>query len=158
MMGNVSLGLAQGSIQLVPDGTLLFHIALILVMVAILNRTLFQPINKILKHREQLGGEGRNEAVRIDSLANRKLADYEAALRKARVDGYHQAEVNRLHALSESESKLSAIREEIGSLVHNEKSAIEDQSEQAQRTLAAESEALAVEIRDRILKFSKKDS
>jgi F-type H+-transporting ATPase subunit b len=156
MMGNIFFGLAQGSIQLVPDGTLLFHIALILVMVAVLNRTLFQPVNKILQNRERLSGEGRNEAARIDSLANRKLAEYETALRKARLDGYQEAEVNRLKALSESESKLSSIREEIGSLVHSEKSAIQDQSEQAQRTLAAEAETLAVGIRDRILKSSKR--
>ena len=157
-MGNSFLGLAQGSIQLVPDGTLLFHIALILVMVAILNRTLFQPVNKILQNRERLTGEGRNEAVRIESLANGKLAEYEAALRKARVEGYHEAEIGRLQALTESESKLSSLRDEIGNLVHKEKSAIEDQSEQAQRTIAAETEALAVEIRDRILKSPKKDS
>ena len=90
-MGNSFLALAQGSIQLVPDGTLLFHVALILVMVAVLNRTLFQPVNKILQNRERLSGEGRNEAVRIASLANRKLAEYEADLRKARLDGYHEA-------------------------------------------------------------------
>src|SRR4030095_12893228 len=47
--------LAGTSIQLVPDGTILFHIALILIMIAILNRTLFQPINRILAEREKKG-------------------------------------------------------------------------------------------------------
>jgi len=48
------LGFAENSIQLVPDGTLLLHILIILVMVYVLNATLFKPINQILaKHSGQ---------------------------------------------------------------------------------------------------------
>jgi len=156
-MGNTFLGLAQGSIQLVPDGTLLIHVGLILVMIAVLNRTLFRPINKILQRREMMGEEARDEAVRISALANKRVAEYEAALRKARGDGYREAELARLQGLSESESKLSSTREEIKKLVHMEKLALEDQSDQARRVLAAEAEAVAVEIRNRILKSSRSD-
>ncbi|MGI8733377.1 MAG: ATP synthase F0 subunit B [Pyrinomonadaceae bacterium] len=156
-MGNTFLGLAQGSIQLVPDGTLLIHVGLILVMIAVLNRTLFRPINKILQRREMMGEEARDEAVRISASANKRVAEYEAALRKARGDGYREAELARLQGLSESESKLSSTREEIKKLVHMEKLALEDQSDQARRVLAAEAEAVAVEIRNRILKSSRSD-
>jgi len=38
------LGLAENSIQLVPDGTLILHVLIILVMVYVLNATLFKPI------------------------------------------------------------------------------------------------------------------
>ena len=34
--------LAEASIQLVPDGTMLLHIVVIVVMVAVVNRTLFR--------------------------------------------------------------------------------------------------------------------
>ena len=38
-------------IQLFPDGTLFIHIALILLMIYILNRTLYRPINRVLDTR-----------------------------------------------------------------------------------------------------------
>ena len=44
--------LAETSIQLVPDGTLLLHLLMVGVMVAVLNRTLLKPINQILAERE----------------------------------------------------------------------------------------------------------
>ena len=47
------LGLAENSIQLVPDGTLILHVLIILVMVYVLNATLFKPINQILAARER---------------------------------------------------------------------------------------------------------
>ena len=59
--------LAETSIQLVPDGTILFHIALILVMIAVLNRTLFQPINRILAEREKKGSGALAEAEEMES-------------------------------------------------------------------------------------------
>ena len=48
-----SLGFAENSIQLVPDGTLFLHVLIILVMVYVLNATLFKPINRILEAREK---------------------------------------------------------------------------------------------------------
>jgi F0F1-type ATP synthase membrane subunit b/b' len=42
---------AENSIQLVPDGTLFLHIIIILLMVFVLNATLFKPINRILEER-----------------------------------------------------------------------------------------------------------
>ena len=49
------------SIQLFPDGTIFIHIALILLMIWILNRTFFKPINKVIasreKHKAGPGGE-----------------------------------------------------------------------------------------------------
>ena len=47
------LGFAENSIQLVPDGTLILHVLIILVMVYVLNATLYKPINRILEAREK---------------------------------------------------------------------------------------------------------
>ena len=51
------LAFAEGSIQLVPDGTILLHIVFVLIMVAILNRVLFRPVAQVISERE-----GRNKA------------------------------------------------------------------------------------------------
>ena len=70
MMGSVVLGLAGNPIQLVPDGTLLVHVLLILLMVGILNRTLFQPINRILERRDTWRG-ALEEAMALQASADK---------------------------------------------------------------------------------------
>ena len=58
----VVLAFAEGgAIQLVPDGTIFIHIALILLMIFILNRTFFRPVNRVLDARERNKG-GRSSA------------------------------------------------------------------------------------------------
>lgn len=72
------------SIQLVPDGTIFLHIAIILLMIFILNRTLFRPVNRVLEEREQhtvgRSGEARGVLQRVEESLNR----YERTLREAR--------------------------------------------------------------------------
>src|SRR6476646_5574329 len=43
----------EGSIQLFPDGTIFIHISLILLMIWVLNRTYFRPVNKVIESREK---------------------------------------------------------------------------------------------------------
>ena len=64
------LGFAENSIQLVPDGTLILHVIIILVMVFVLNATLYKPINRILEAREKRLGEeltALNAAARLNA-------------------------------------------------------------------------------------------
>src|SRR5207244_13444608 len=61
------LGFAENSIQLVPDGTLILHIVIILVMVYVLNATLYKPINQILESREKRTRGRLTEAQEIRS-------------------------------------------------------------------------------------------
>ena len=80
----IFLAFAENSIQLVPDGTLLLHLITIVVMVFILNRTLFRPINKVLADREAetLGRE--REAKKLRATVEGSLLKYERGLRDAR--------------------------------------------------------------------------
>jgi len=70
-----------------PDGTLLFHLALIIVMVALLNATLLKPINRILEERERLTKGRLSEAQRTLLIVQEKLLEYERRLREARAEG-----------------------------------------------------------------------
>ena len=79
------LGFAENSIQLVPDGTLLLHILIILVMIFVLNATLYKPINRILEAREKRTKGRLSEAEEIINSVNEKLSDYERQLRQAHV-------------------------------------------------------------------------
>lgn len=147
----ISLAFAENSIQLVPDGTLILHIAIILVMVLILNATLFKPINRILEERERRTRGRSGEAQDILHRVEQKLSHYENSLREARAEGYRLMEQQRAVAMSERQAKLSAVREEINQLIAEQKNIIRAQTEEARATLASDSRRIAAEIGAQIL-------
>ncbi len=138
------LGFAENSIQLVPDGTLFLHVLIILVMVYVLNATLFKPINRILADREQRTRGRLTEAEEILSKVSEKLAEYERALRGARTQAY---------ALSERERQrdLDNMRAQLAASTAAEKEAIKSQADAARITLEADARRIAVEIGSRVL-------
>lgn len=145
------LGLAENSIQLVPDGTLFFHIALILLMIFFLNKTLFKPINRILDERERRIKGGLSEARKVLHDVEESIARYERSLREARAEGYRLLEQERAEAMRERQLKLNEVREEIGRLVEEQKEAIRAQSEEARATLEKDARRMAAEISSHIL-------
>jgi F0F1-type ATP synthase, subunit b len=147
----IFLGFAENSIQLVPDGTLFFHIALILVMVYVLNRTLFKPINRILEERERRTTGRSGEAHDILRRVEEGMTNYERSLREARAEGYRLMEQERARAMTERQTKLNGVREEINTFLSAEKEAIQNQTEEARATLEKDSRRLAAEIGAHIL-------
>lgn len=150
-MSDVILGMAGNSIQLVPDGTLLVHVLLILVMVGVLNRTLFQPINKILDRRDTLGRGALEEARALQASAEKDLERYEAALRTARAEGYKKTEAQRREELAKREVELGQLKTQLAEIIEREKSLLEEQTVDARAVLLDESQRLAAEIHRRIL-------
>lgn len=144
------LFLAQ-SIQLVPDGTLFLHVALIILMVFVLNATLFRPINRILEERDRLSRGGRNAARDILRQADEKLAAYEGALRAARAENYRLMEQERDAALRERQESLSRLRDELEQTLARETQSLAAQVDAARRAIATEAPRLAGEIGAQIL-------
>ncbi len=145
------LGLAENSIQLVPDGTLLLHVLIILVMVYVLNATLFKPINGILAAREKRTRGRLTEAQEITSNVGQKLAEYERALRAARTEAYAFTEHERTGAMQDRQKALDEMRAKLAASVASEKKAIQNQAEAARDTLEADARRIAVEIGSRVL-------
>jgi F-type H+-transporting ATPase subunit b len=147
----ISLAFAENSIQLVPDGTLFFHIAIILIMVFVLNATLFKPINKILEERERRTRGRSGEAYDIMRRVEEKISHYEKTMREARSDGYRLMEQERAAAMAERQATLNAVREEMSNLLAEQKEAINAQSQEVRTALSAEARRLAGEISEQLL-------
>ena len=147
----VLLGFAENSIQLVPDGTLILHVIIILVMVFILNATLYKPINRILAAREKRTRGRLSEAQQIMSDVSEKVASYERQLRQARAESYALTEQERTAAMQERQRKLNEMRQQLAESISKEKQSIEQQAEAARRTLEDESRQIAGEISARVL-------
>jgi|SRR5712671_841427 len=145
------LGFAENSIQLVPDGTLLLHVFLILVMVYVLNATLFRPINRILEAREKRTQGRLTEAQEILANVSQKLAEYERALRAARTEAYALSEHERAAAIKDRQRDLDEMRAKLAASTAAEKEAIKRQADAARISLEAEARHIAVEIGSRVL-------
>ncbi len=148
----IFLGFAENSIQLVPDGTLFIHITLILVMVAVLNATLFKPINRILAERDRRTRGRFGEAKETLRSVEEKMTQYERTLREARAEGYRRMEQERAEALVERQAKLNAAREAIDRSLTAEKESVQAQAEEARQSLQRAARQIAAEIGTHILR------
>jgi F-type H+-transporting ATPase subunit b len=144
--------LAENSIQLVPDGTLFLHIFLIILMVFILNLTLFRPVNRILDERERQTHGSSNDAKKIFKQVESDLEKYEQSLRGARTEGYQLLEYQRTEALRERQGMLRSLREELELSSEQQKNSINAQAEEARLTLEADSRQVAAKISRHILR------
>jgi F-type H+-transporting ATPase subunit b len=145
------LGFAENSIQLVPDGTLILHVLIIVLMVWILNRTLYKPINRILEAREKRTRGRLTEAQEILRDVSGKVSDYEKQLRQARADAYASTEQERTTAMQERQGKLNEMRQQLAESIATEKRAIQEQAEEARVSVENESRRIAREIGERVL-------
>lgn len=143
--------LAFQAVRLVPDGTLFIHITLILLMIWILNRTLFRPINRIIKAREKNKGGYSGEAEEILNSVAEKRARYEAAMLEARSRGYELIEKERSEAVAKRQTEISAVKREVEQTLMREKSELERQSAEVKAVLAKEAEKMADKISSNIL-------
>jgi F0F1-type ATP synthase membrane subunit b/b' len=138
--------LAETSIQLVPDGTLLLHVLMVAVMVFILNRTLLKPINQILAEREKQIAGRLKEAEALAAETDEKLRRYNSALRQARAEGYRLLEKERVAALKEKDEKVRQHKDEISKTV----AAQVEQTRRQEQQVRAELESQAVNVGDLI--------
>jgi F-type H+-transporting ATPase subunit b len=152
------LGFAENSIQLVPDGTLILHVIIILVMVYVLNATLFKPINKILESREKRTRGRLSEAQEVMKSVKEKLGEYEGSLRQARSEAYALAESQRAEAMMERQRRVNEMRNELAQSIATEKEAIQQQATEARASLEVESRLIARDITSRVLNRSVSDS
>ena len=140
------------SIQLFPDGTLFIHVALILIMIWVLNRTLFRPVNRVLESRAQKTGGRSTEAQEILKSVSEKQLRYDEAMREARGEGYELIERERANAVAERQTKVGALKEEVAQLVAQESQELESQTVTARSAIAADAEKLADRITSSILR------
>jgi F-type H+-transporting ATPase subunit b len=140
------------SIQLLPDGTLLIHIAMILVMIWILNRTFFRPINRVIETREKNKGGHSSEAEALMQQVSEKQEKYNREILDARSEGYELIEKEKAVAISEREAAITAVKNEAAQKFAEEKAELERQTSAARETVAKDAVEMAEKISSRILK------
>ncbi len=145
------IALAETSIQLVPDLSLLVHLLLVVVMVVVLNLTLLKPINKVLAERERRTTGKLGDAETITAEAKGKMRAWEQGLKEARNEAYKLSETARSEALREREQSVAELKAELADLVATQKSELQAQQQTAQTALELEARRLAALIGAQIL-------
>ena len=140
------------SIQLFPDGTLFIHIGLILIMIWVLNRTLFRPINRVIDEREKAKGGAGGAAEKILGEVSEKEAGYNAAMLETRSKGYEIIEKEQKKAVEAREKKLSEVKSEIAQTFDSGKAELEKQTAEARASIGANAEQMADKIAASILR------
>ena len=140
------------TIQLFPDGSIFIHIALILLMIWILNRTFFRPINQVIASREKNKGGHSSEAETILDDAGKKEAKYNKEMLDARSKGYELIEKEHQKATAAREEKLAAAKAETAERFTAGKAELEKQKADAHATLRSNAEKMAEKIAASILK------
>ena len=146
------LFLLFADVQLVPDGTIFIHIALILLMIWLLNRTFFRPINRVIAAREKNKGGRFGEAEEILQSVEAKNADYNRAMLDARTKSYALIEREKTEALARRQSEIDAVKTETEQIVAAETAELNRQAAEAKTTIAHDAEQMAERISASILR------
>lgn len=140
------------TIQLFPDGTLFIHVALILAMIWVLNRTLYRPINKIIESREKNKGGHSSEALGLLKEVDEKESRYTKEMLDTRSKGYELIEKEQKKAVAAREQKLADAKTEVAEKFDSGKAELEKQAADATAAIRTDAEKLADQIAASILK------
>lgn len=140
------------SIQLIPDGTLFIHIAIIITMVFVLNRLLFRPVGRVLAEREARTHGRSDEARDTMRSVTESLSRYETSLRQARAEGYSLLERQQSEANGERQRKVAEVRREVEEQIEEQKRQIRAQADAARATLGEEAKIVAANISTQVLR------
>jgi F-type H+-transporting ATPase subunit b len=140
------------TIQLFPDGTIFIHIALVLLMIWVLNRTFFRPVNRVIESREKFKDVEGGEAGSILTEADEKEAAYNHELLSAREQGYALIEDQHKKLVRAREKKLAETRAETERRMAAERAEMERQAAEARAAIGAEAERLGDKIAATVLK------
>jgi F-type H+-transporting ATPase subunit b len=133
------------------DGSFLFIFISIFVLIFILNRTLFHPINSVLEDREQLG-EGRiAEARRMLRHHDERLRHYEDQVKAARAEANQTLERGRKQALAARQKMIEEARAVAASKIQAARQQIAAEAETAKQGLESDAREMAASISSHIL-------
>ena len=144
--------LAAEPIQLFPDGTIFVHIAILLGMIWLLNRTLYRPINSVLEARAKSKGNLGGEAAEILAMVEEKESRYARETLEARTKGYELIETEQRQAAEERELRLAQARAETAKRLDSERSDLDNQAAEARAEISKNAEQMAERIAATILK------
>lgn len=136
---------------MLPNLSVVWVIAIVLLAVAVCNRLIFKPLLNAMRQREQAIASARALADKAAAEAAAATAEFEARTTAARAEIYREMDQARRSALGMREELLAATREEISATTDEATTRLRAEADEARRQLRAEAEALGGAIAERVL-------
>jgi F-type H+-transporting ATPase subunit b len=119
-----------------------------------LKRVFFKPLEKVLAERYAATEGARKLAEQSLERASAKAAEYEAAMREARADIYRQQEQVHRNLQEQAAAQIEEARKKSAAAVGKAKQQLSEDAAAARLSLKGESEQLAAQIADAVLRRS----
>ena len=145
-MGDTFHALGQILLNAVPT------VVLLLLLYFYLKYMFFKPMEKVLHQRYEATEGSRKMAEDASERAAARTAEYETALRAARSEVYQSQEVLHQQLQERETAQLNAARQVADAAVREAREQLGRDVEQAKAALGRESDALAGEITESILR------
>ena len=136
---------------MLPDLSVIWVIALILALAAILDRLVFRPVLKVVARREQAVSSARLLAERAAEEAKRAGEEFDRRTQEARAGLHRQLEDVRRLALEERTALVADTRREADRALAAARADLAAEVAQARTRLDADAASLAAEASARIL-------
>jgi F-type H+-transporting ATPase subunit b len=136
---------------LIPDLSVVWVIALVLILSILLDRLLLRPLTHVMRERESAIGSARDLAESSRTRAQAATEEFDARTRAARNDVYGQMEEKRRAALERRANLVAATRREIEQTVHDATDRLHGQAAAARQQIDRDADTLAATIVERVL-------
>jgi F-type H+-transporting ATPase subunit b len=155
-VGHVGPFLAAGvsapqAISVDFDSTFLVQVVLFAGLTLFLKPYLIEPMLKLFEERERRIDGAKMQARKIDEKSATALAEYEAAMTKARATANAERERIRAEALKHEQDILGTMRTAAAKTIDDGKRSALAEAERVRATLKGDAVALAQELAARVL-------
>lgn len=136
---------------MIPDLSVLWVIALLMLCVVILNTLIFQPILHVSESRARAVRDARELAASAAHKATEASANFDRTLAAARADVYRQMDEARRVALDKRAGVMADTKREVEAALGDATSQLTAQAAAARAALDGDSANLASDIVNRVL-------
>lgn len=136
---------------MIPDLSLFWVIALVLVLAWTLDRTLIKPLTRVMQEREQAIASARELAESATQRAAAAAREFEEKRAEARADIFKQMDKMRQDLLVHREDTLQKARIEADAAFKEASTRLSAQTEDARAQLEHDAQALGIAVAEQML-------
>ena len=136
---------------MIPDLSLFWVIALVLVLAWTLDRTLIKPLTRVMQEREQAIASARELAESATKRAAAAAREFEEKRAEARADIFKQMDKMRQDLLVHREDTLQKARIEADAAFKEASTRLSAQTEDARAQLEHDAQALGIAVAEQML-------
>lgn len=146
-----SSGSAEGGVNVDADATIVVHIVLFLILLAVLKPLLFDPMLKLFEEREIRTEGAKKKAAEEDKKTADAQGKYDEGMAKARAEGNVERDKLRGEGLKKEADILAKVRAEAQKTLEEGRSRVAAEGDTARKALEIEATNLGRDLASRVL-------